>query len=77
MSFPMANSKTNNLKWQYVEIHNIIKISKFGNIQIINIMMYVSITILCINPIYLRNYFSELKQFHLSGEINVKKCIIE
>ena len=36
-------SKTNIIKWQYYEIHNIITKSRFGNIQIINIMMYVSI----------------------------------
>ena len=43
MYFPMTNSKTNNVKGQYYGKHNIITKSKFGNIQIINIMMYVSI----------------------------------
>ena len=53
MSFPMINSKTNNIKSQYYDIHSIITKIKFRNIQILNIMMYVSIIILRINPIYL------------------------
>ena len=43
MSFPMANSRTNNIEWSYYDKHNIITESKFGSILIINIMMYVTI----------------------------------
>ena len=56
MSFPMTNSKTNNIEWYYYEIHNIITKPKFGNIRIINMMMYVTI-FQCITPIYLRILF--------------------
>ena len=72
----MTNSKTNNRKWQYYEIHNIITKSKFGNIQIIDIMMYD--TIFYVYPIYtLGYYFSEPQNRELSGDINLKMCIIE
>ena len=50
----MMNCKSKNIKWQYYAIQNIITKSKFGNIIIINIMMYVSIIIIY-NPYLLQD----------------------
>ena len=38
----MTNIKTDNIKWYYYEIHNIVKTSKSVNIVLINIMMFVA-----------------------------------
>ena len=56
MSLPMTNSRTNHIKWQYYENIYIITKSKFGNIRIINIIMYVTI-LFCETSIYLRIFF--------------------
>ena len=42
-----------------------------------NIMMYDTIFFLCKTPIYLRILFFLPQNSELSGEINVKMCIIE
>ena len=77
MSFLMTNSRTNNIKWSYYEKHNIITKSKFGNILIINIMMYVTIDF-HVKTLFTPGYCSIAPQnCELSGEINVKMCIIE
>ena len=43
MSFPMANIRTNNMNWWYYLKTILKQKSKFGKIQIINTMMYVTI----------------------------------
>ena len=50
--------------------------SKFGNIRIINIVMYGTI---CFGntPFFLGISFYLVKNCDISGEINVKMCIIE
>ena len=40
-------------------MQNIITELRLGDIQVINVMLYVSIVSLFITPIYLRNYFSD------------------
>ena len=54
--------------------NNIITKSKFENIRIINILMYV---FLCKTPIYLRILFYLIKNCELSEEINVEMRIFE
>ena len=55
-----------------MKTHNIIIKPKFGNIQIIDIMMYVTI-IFYVKPLFTQGYyFIEAQNCELSGEINVK-----
>ena len=63
----MTNSKTNNIKWLCYEIHNIITKSEFGNIQIINMMVYVSFFIMY-NPYLLKDIILVSQKIVISQE---------
>ena len=75
MYLPMKNSKTKNIKWQYYEkqYYNKIEIRKYMNNKYYDVCYF-----FFVKPLFAQGYyFIEPQNRELSGEINVKICIIE